>query len=73
MAHDEENEAAEGDKVTIIETRPISARKHFMLLKVVEKAAIKHVEAEPAAAAPVAEAKETPVKESKAKAKEEQA
>jgi len=46
MAHDEKNEAQEGDKVAIVETRPISARKHFKLDHVVEKAGIKHVEAE---------------------------
>src|SRR5687767_14186704 len=46
MAHDENNEAQEGDKVTIVETRPISARKHFKLDRVVEKAGIKHVESE---------------------------
>jgi small subunit ribosomal protein S17 len=46
MAHDEKNEAQEGDKVVIVETRPISARKHFKLDHVVEKAGIKHVEAE---------------------------
>jgi small subunit ribosomal protein S17 len=50
MAHDENNEAAEGDKVVIVETRPISARKHHKLLRVVEKAGVTHVEAEPAAA-----------------------
>lgn len=44
MAHDENNEAAEGDKVTIEETRPISARKHFKLVKVTEKAGVKHIE-----------------------------
>lgn len=46
MAHDENNEAQEGDKVVIVETRPLSARKHFKLDRVVEKAGIKHVEAE---------------------------
>jgi small subunit ribosomal protein S17 len=46
MAHDENNEAAEGDKVVITETRPISARKHFKLDRIVEKAGIKHVESE---------------------------
>lgn len=46
MAHDENNEAKEGDKVIISETRPLSARKHFKLDRVVEKAGIKHVEAE---------------------------
>jgi small subunit ribosomal protein S17 len=44
MAHDENNEAAEGDKVVIEETRPISARKHFKLVRVSEKAGVKHVE-----------------------------
>jgi small subunit ribosomal protein S17 len=46
MAHDENNEAQEGDKVVISETRPISARKHFKLDKIVEKAGITHVESE---------------------------
>lgn len=44
MAHDENNEAAEGDKVVIVETRPLSRQKHFKLDRVLEKAAIKHVE-----------------------------
>ena len=46
MAHDEKNEAQEGDKVIIGETRPLSARKHHKLLKVIEKAGVQHVEAE---------------------------
>lgn len=37
MAHDENNEAQNGDKVEIIETRPISARKHFKLSRIIEK------------------------------------
>ncbi len=44
MAHDEKNEAQVGDKVVIVEHRPISKRKHFMLQSVVEKAEVKHVE-----------------------------
>lgn len=40
MAHDEKNEANVGDVVTIVETRPISARKHFKLLKIVARASI---------------------------------
>ena len=36
-AHDEKNEAGEGDTVIIEETRPISKTKSFMLIKVVEK------------------------------------
>jgi small subunit ribosomal protein S17 len=46
MAHDEKNEAQEGDKVVIVECRPLSARKHFRLERVVEKAGVKHVENE---------------------------
>lgn len=37
LAHDEKNEATTGDKVSIVETRPRSARKRFELLKVIEK------------------------------------
>ncbi len=37
-AHDELNEAGEGDKVVIRETRPISKTKSFILSEVVEKA-----------------------------------
>jgi small subunit ribosomal protein S17 len=46
MAHDEKNEAQEGDKVVIVETRPLSARKHFALQRIVQKAGVKHVESE---------------------------
>lgn len=38
MAHDPSNECAVGDKVQIIEHRPISARKRWHLNKVIEKA-----------------------------------
>src|ERR1700712_1588540 len=37
MAHDEKNEAQPGDKVAIIETRPLSARKHHTLDRIIEK------------------------------------
>lgn len=37
LAHDEKNEATTGDKVSISETRPRSARKRFELLKIIEK------------------------------------
>lgn len=47
MAHDEKNEAQEGDKVIIVETRPISRRKRFMLEKILERGGVKHVEEEP--------------------------
>lgn len=46
MAHDEDNQANEGDKVLIVETRPLSARKRFTLEKIVERAGVKHVETE---------------------------
>lgn len=36
-AHDENNEARMGDKVEIMETRPLSATKRFRLVKIVEK------------------------------------
>jgi len=38
MAHDEKNEAKKGDKVTIIEVRPISKNKKFKLESVLERA-----------------------------------
>ena len=37
-AHDENNEARIGDRVEIMETRPLSATKRFRLVKIVEKA-----------------------------------
>jgi small subunit ribosomal protein S17 len=40
IAHDENNEARIGDKVEVIETRPISARKRLKLVRIIEKAAI---------------------------------
>ena len=36
-AHDENNDAKKGDKVTISESRPISKRKSFKLDEIVEK------------------------------------
>ncbi len=47
MAHDENNEAQVGDKVVIIETRPISKRKSFKLASILEHGGVAHVEAEP--------------------------
>jgi small subunit ribosomal protein S17 len=38
MAHDPKNECRMGDKVQIIESRPLSRRKRWRLLKVLEKA-----------------------------------
>ena len=38
MAHDEENSAKVGDLVTVEESRPLSARKRWRLIKVLERA-----------------------------------
>ncbi len=38
MAHDENNDCQIGDVVRIIESRPLSARKRWVLLEVVERA-----------------------------------
>jgi len=37
MAHDQNNVANIGDKVKIMETRPLSARKRWRLVEVIEK------------------------------------
>jgi small subunit ribosomal protein S17 len=37
-AHDENNEAGIGDRVLIMETRPLSATKHWRLVEILEKA-----------------------------------
>ncbi|MFM2394819.1 MAG: ribosomal protein [Bacteroidota bacterium] len=38
MAHDENNECTEGDVVRIIESRPLSAKKRWRLVEIIEKA-----------------------------------
>ena len=38
MAHDENNEAGIGDTVRIMSTRPLSKRKTWRLVEVIEKA-----------------------------------
>src|SRR3954454_1942810 len=43
-AHDEKNEAKEGDRVEIAECRPISKTKHHRLLRIVQKAPEKAVQ-----------------------------
>ena len=40
-AHDEENQCQIGDKVKVMETRPLSKDKRWRLVEVVEKAVIK--------------------------------
>ncbi len=37
-AHDENNEAREGDRVRIMETRPLSKQKNWRILQIVERA-----------------------------------
>ena len=43
-AHDDKNEAREGDLVEIAECRPLSKTKHHRLLRIVEKAPEKAVQ-----------------------------
>lgn len=38
MAHDENNECTEGDVVRIIESRPLSSKKRWRLVEILEKA-----------------------------------
>ena len=40
-AHDEENQCQIGDRVKVMETRPLSKDKRWRLVEVVEKAVIK--------------------------------
>ena len=40
-AHDEENMCKAGDKVKVMETRPLSKDKRFRVVEIVEKAIIK--------------------------------
>lgn len=37
-AHDENNECHAGDKVRVMETRPLSKDKHWRLVEIIEKA-----------------------------------
>jgi small subunit ribosomal protein S17 len=46
MSHDEKNEAEIGDKVEIVETRPLSARKRYTLQRIIEKPVIREHEGE---------------------------
>ena len=40
MAHDEANNAKVGDRVAMVECRPVSRRKRFTVIRVVERAEI---------------------------------
>ncbi|UJF19472.1 30S ribosomal protein S17 [Vibrio sp. SS-MA-C1-2] len=39
-AHDENNECGQGDKVEVIECRPMSKTKSFKLVRIIEKARV---------------------------------
>jgi hypothetical protein len=69
MAHDEKNQAQPGDKVAIEETRPLSARKHHTLDRIIEKPALR----EDTLRATKADEPERPASKSKAKDDEEPA
>jgi len=68
MAHDEKNEAKAGDLVSIVETRPLSARKRFILNKIIERGGAAFTEADATADIPEEQKAEI---EAKPKAKEE--
>lgn len=38
MAHDENNDCKTGDRVSIVETRPLSARKRYTLKEILQRA-----------------------------------
>jgi small subunit ribosomal protein S17 len=76
MVHDEKNEAKVGDLIAAAETRPLSARKRYILTKVLTKAGAHFEEAdatadvpEPEKPAEKPEAKAKPAKEPKPDAK----
>jgi hypothetical protein len=55
MAHDEQNQARIGDLVAIQESRPVSARKRFVLDKIIERAGAGFEEKDAAADVPMEE------------------
>ena len=67
MAHDENNDAKAGDLVTIVETRPVSARKRFKLEKIIERGGVRFEETDATADIPQEETSEALI-ESKPKA-----
>lgn len=75
LAHDEKNEATIGDKVSIIETRPRSARKRYELLKIIEKPVLREkdlkVESEAAVTEVIEKIKAEPVVAADEKKEEE--
>ena len=71
-AHDENNEAKNGDTVTIMETRPLSATKRFRLVSIDKKAVWSVKEAEAELKEEILEAQLEEAKEEAPKAEEEQ-
>jgi small subunit ribosomal protein S17 len=69
MAHDEKNEAQPGDKVAIVETRPLSARKRFILDRIIDKPTLR---ADSLAATKDEAAAERPKTKAKAEKEEEE-
>lgn len=69
IAHDENNEAKVGDKVVIVETRPMSARKRFKLDKIIERGGARFQETDATADIPEEPAtkEESPAPRAKAK------
>ena len=63
MAHDEENTAHVGDRVELVETRPLSKRKSWRLLQVLRRAPVitKVAALEPTVEVPLPDASEGPV------------
>ena len=66
MAHDAKNEAEPGDKVAIVETRPLSARKRHTLSRIIEKPVLR----EDTLSITKADDAEKPASKSKAKEEE---
>jgi small subunit ribosomal protein S17 len=66
MAHDAKNEAQPGDKVAIVETRPVSARKRHALDRIIEKPKLR------ADSLTVTKTEEPELPASKGKAKDEE-
>ena len=58
MAHDAKNEAKNGDVVQITETRPLSARKRFILTKILERGGVRFEETDAIADVPSQEQEE---------------
>jgi small subunit ribosomal protein S17 len=61
MAHDDQNQAKVGDVVTVAETRPLSRRKHFTLIKINERSGVRFEETDATADIPT----EEPIEEKK--------